>query len=88
MGERTNIVIHPGDWPRCHRCDMPVENFWAKDHGDSLEFIAECHGEQEVTVISDEIWGGVLGTDLGTIGTAFTDATGTTVERDTDTTLH
>ena len=66
----TDIDIDPYDWPRCARCRMPVEQFSVTDTGDSITFVARCHGETEVATIPDEVWDTVLGTHVN-FGTAF-----------------
>jgi hypothetical protein len=65
-----DISIDPEDWPRCAICDMPVENFKGVDTGDSLSFLAQCHGAEEITQLPDELWDTVIGTAV-TLGTAF-----------------
>lgn len=56
--ETKAVVKHidPWDWPRCRKCDMPVEEFEATDTGDSLAFVARCHGEEELVQLPDSVW--------------------------------
>lgn len=59
-----DINIDPDDWPRCSRCDMPVEDFGVSDTGDSLIFVATCHGDTEVATIPDDMWDTMIGTHV------------------------
>lgn len=70
-----DIAIDPEDWPRCDKCNMPVENFCVTDTGDALIFVAACHEKQETVTLSDEIWDNVLTStwSFGDIGPAFTE---------------
>lgn len=65
-----DINIDPDDWPRCARCRMPVEDFRVSDTGDSLMFVATCHGETEVATIPDDMWDTMIGTHVN-LGEAF-----------------
>jgi len=69
--ESKEIEIDSSDWPRCDKCQMPVENFRATDHGDSLTLMAECHGKREVVTLPDTLWDSVIGTHMN-LGPAFT----------------
>lgn len=62
--------VDPSDWPRCDKCDMPVEDFQVTDKGNSLEFVARCHGDQELVVVPDEFWNDEVGA-IVEIGPAF-----------------
>lgn len=52
------------DWPRCAVCHMPVEDFGASDTGDSLIFVATCHGQTETATIPDDMWDTMIGTHV------------------------
>lgn len=55
------INIDPYDWPRCVNCNMPVEDFRVTDQGDSLVFVAVCHGKNKLVAIPDSFWQGEAG---------------------------
>lgn len=46
MSKQAFIDIHRGDWPRCAKCDLPVEDFFAYED-DVTVFVAMCHNEIE-----------------------------------------
>ena len=50
------IEIDIDDWPRCAKCDMPVEQFSGTDDGTALTFVAMCHGEVQSATIPDSTW--------------------------------
>jgi hypothetical protein len=54
--------------PRCARCNMPVQEFWAYDMGHKIVFIAECHGQVEFITMTREEFASL--TELN-IGSAF-----------------
>jgi len=53
---KSVIEIDVRDWPRCAKCDMPVTNFYVNVDLDSLEFVSECHGAKESSLVPDSIW--------------------------------
>lgn len=59
------IEIDPRDWTRCAKCDMRVENFYVYVQNDAIEFVAECHGDQERTFIPDSDWDFVTKVEFG-----------------------
>lgn len=63
--------VDPEDWPRCAKCRMPVEQFSVTDTGNSITFVAKCHGESELATIPDEVWDDMIGTHVN-FGSAFT----------------
>lgn len=67
----VDIQVDTYDWPRCHKCKMPVEKFRATDTGYSIILVAECHGDSELAEIPDEVWDTMLGTHIN-FGLAFT----------------
>ena len=68
QGER--IEVDSADWPRCEQCEMPVESFHVEEQLNSLVLVAVCHGDTERVELPDEIWTGVLTTNI-TLGPAF-----------------
>ncbi len=66
----VDIKIDEIDWPRCHRCQMPVESFRVSDTGDGLIFVAACHGVEELVNFPDEMWDTIIGTHVN-FGPAF-----------------
>ena len=67
-----DINIDPIDWPRCYKCRIPVESFRVTDTGDSLMFVAQCHGQFELAAVPDDIWDTMMGTHVN-LGYAFAD---------------
>jgi hypothetical protein len=67
------VTIDTADWPRCGRCEMPVEQFWADVTPRSLIFVAVCHGKTETVEIPDELWDNSLPT-TSDFGPAFSGA--------------
>jgi hypothetical protein len=65
-----DISIHPDDWPRCAKCDMPVQEFKIVDCGYSTTLVAACHGADEIIDVPDEILANVFGGYVR-IGLAF-----------------
>ena len=51
MSEQISIT----DWPRCARCDMPVEQFYLDDESGEISLVAVCHGDRQVVVIPDDL---------------------------------
>lgn len=43
-------------WPRCARCQMPVEDFTIGSLLDSVVLTAYCHGDTEIVQVPDKIW--------------------------------
>ena len=68
--QREGYEVDSTDWPRCEQCDMPVELFRVEETSNSLVLIAYCHGDIERVELPDEIWTGVLTTNI-TLGPAF-----------------
>lgn len=50
------VRVRTADWPRCGRCDMPVENFWADVDESCVILVARCHGKTQVVEVPDELW--------------------------------
>jgi hypothetical protein len=67
----NTIVIDEYDWPRCAKCEMPVEKFCVTDTGDALILMAACHGKEETVVLPDTIMDDITSTLDITIGPAF-----------------
>lgn len=67
------IEIDPEDphYPRCAKCDTPVEKFCVTDTGDALTLVTTCHGNTETVILSDEVWDDVV-IPYVSIGPAFT----------------
>lgn len=68
----TTHIISEDDWPRCAKCDMPVENFVIADTGNTLTFVATCHGKEELVHIPDSMWDTEFDQTVS-IGPAFQD---------------
>lgn len=68
----TTRRIDDNDWPRCTKCDMPVENFYIDDTGNVLNFVAQCHGKEQLVKVPDSFWDQELGHTVS-IGPAFTE---------------
>ena len=67
----TKILIHEDDWPRCDKCEMPVQEFYVTDTGDALEFVAKCHDKVQIVKVSNELWDNVSSMLNVNIGPAF-----------------
>ena len=59
------IQVERIDWPRCTRCDMPVEDFQCYDTQEGLYFLAICHRATEVSIITAETLAGTFGVNIG-----------------------
>lgn len=70
----TTHLIDDNDWPRCAKCDLPVENFCIDDTGNTLTFVATCHGEEQLVEIPDSFWDQEL-VHTVSIGPAFEENT-------------
>lgn len=68
-------IINPLDWPRCAKCNMPVQKFSVFDSLNAgITLVAECHGEQQAVTVPDEVLTEMLGSHMS-FGTAFTEET-------------
>lgn len=68
-----DLAIDPEDWPRCARCDMPVEKFCVTDTGDALYLVAACHEKVQMVEVPDAIWDNVIQMFDVEIGPAFSE---------------
>lgn len=59
--QALHIEVEPRDWPRCDRCDMPVQSFCIYDAPDALYIEAQCHGRYEVVRVPNEVTASMLG---------------------------
>ena len=50
----NRIPINIDEYPRCGRCEMPVEDFYAVELENSLELVVECHQAIERVSITAE----------------------------------
>lgn len=66
------IIIERYDWPRCARCEMPVQGFVAYDTGTDLIFQAECHGSTETVKFTNDDFN-LAARDYFQLGQAFAD---------------
>lgn len=66
------ILISPLDWPRCAKCEMPVEKFSVIDTENAMAFVAACHGQEQIVNVPDELWADMLGSHVN-FGPAFSE---------------
>lgn len=65
--------IDQDDWPRCEQCDMPVEQFYVEESAGELAAVAECHGQRQEVILSEEVLSMLVGNDAKfDVGPAFT----------------
>jgi hypothetical protein len=61
------------DWPRCDKCQMPVQQFSVYESSSTgITFVATCHGEEQTVTVPNDVLIDMLGSHVG-FGTAFTE---------------
>lgn len=48
------IIINKFDWPRCGKCNMPVEDFQLYDTGTEILVLAICHRASDLSILTAE----------------------------------
>jgi hypothetical protein len=66
----ARIRIAAADWPRCGRCEMPVEVFYADVTEESVILVAQCHGSVQAEEVPDALWDSYSPADFR-LGPAF-----------------
>lgn len=73
MAKRAkHISLHWQDFPRCAKCEMPVEEFYLLERDNNAEFVIKCHNKVERVLLTADT---LIGLDTATIqiGIAFTE---------------